>query len=151
SDAGSDWSTWHVLDIDTGKELLDEIKWTKFTSAAWTKDSLGFFYMRFEEPKPGEEFTGLNFNARVQYHRIGTPQADDVVVYKRPAQPEERRAVELTEDERYLRIQTCRATGHNSLSGVRRQLDADAMPQRLHHSVKRVGAPRGNHVKLVFD
>lgn len=101
-EAGSDWRTWKVLDIDTGRTLDDTIKWTKFTQLAWTKDNRGFFYSRFDEPKPGQEFQSLNLNQKVYYHRLGTPQHDDVLVYARPDQPEWGFIPEVTEDGRYL-------------------------------------------------
>ncbi len=88
SEAGSDWSTWHVMEVATGRVLPDEIRWTKFTATAWTKDGLGFFYSRYEEPKKGAEFQSLNFNNKLYYHRVGTPQTDDVLVYFRPEHPD---------------------------------------------------------------
>ncbi|MCS7166408.1 MAG: prolyl oligopeptidase family serine peptidase [Gemmatales bacterium] len=101
-EAGSDWRTWKILDLDTGRTLDDLIQWTKFTRLAWTKDSRGFFYSRFDEPKPGQEFQALNLNQKVYYHRLGTSQADDVLVYARPDQPEWGFIPEVTEDGRYL-------------------------------------------------
>jgi prolyl oligopeptidase len=86
AEAGSDWQNWKVLDIDTGKVRDEDLKWVKFSSATWTKDSLGFFYGRFDEPK-GSKFTALNLNQKVYYHRLGTSQSDDVLVYKRPDYP----------------------------------------------------------------
>src|SRR5262249_45938514 len=53
AEAGSDWNTWHVLDVATGKKMDDELKWVKVSGAAWTKDGKGFFYGRYDEPKPG--------------------------------------------------------------------------------------------------
>ena len=81
-----------------------------FTSAAWTKDGRGFFYTRFPEPRAGEKFTSLNLNAQVFYHRVGTPQAEDVLVYKRPDQPEWGFTEAVTEDGRYLVITTWKGT-----------------------------------------
>lgn len=101
SESGSDWNTWKVLDIDTGKMREDELKWIKFNSPAWTKDGKGFFYARFDEPK-GSKFTSLNLNQKVYYHRVGTSQKDDVLVYKRPDQPEWGFSSTVSEDGRYL-------------------------------------------------
>src|SRR5260370_10550033 len=84
AEAGSDWQTWKVIDLASGKTLDDEIKWVKFSSAAWTPDEKGFFYSRFSAPQPGATFQSLNTNQKVYYHRIGTPQADDTLVYQRP-------------------------------------------------------------------
>ena len=50
SESGSDWQTWGVLDVATGKPLSDELKWVKFSGASWTVDGKGFFYSRFPEP-----------------------------------------------------------------------------------------------------
>jgi prolyl oligopeptidase len=101
-EAGSDWRTWKILDIDTGRNLEDTIRWTKFTHIAWTADNRGFFYSRFDEPKPGQEFQSLNLNQKVYYHRLGTPQSEDILVYARPDQPEWGFIPEVTEDGRYL-------------------------------------------------
>jgi prolyl oligopeptidase len=101
-EAGSDWRTWKILDIDTGRNLEDTIRWTKFTHIAWTADNRGFFYSRFDEPKPGQEYQSLNLNQKVYYHRLGTPQSEDILVYARPDQPEWGFIPEVTEDGRYL-------------------------------------------------
>ncbi|MHA3773418.1 prolyl oligopeptidase family serine peptidase [Verrucomicrobiota bacterium sgz303538] len=81
--AGSDWEEWHVRDIDTGKDREDLIKWVKFSSASWTKDGSGFYYSRYDEPKQGAQLTGLNEFQKLYFHRIGTPQSDDTLVYER--------------------------------------------------------------------
>ncbi|MHC4180552.1 MAG: S9 family peptidase, partial [Planctomycetota bacterium] len=88
AEAGSDWATWRLMEIDSGKVLDDELKWVKFGGASWTKDGRGFFYGRFPEPDPGAEFQELNLDHRLFYHRVGTPQSDDVLVYARGDQPE---------------------------------------------------------------
>jgi prolyl oligopeptidase len=104
SESGSDWQTWKVMEIDTGKVREDELKWIKFSTASWTKDGKGFFYSRFDEPKSGGKFTRLNFNQKLYYHRIGTPQSDDVLVYRRPDHPNWSIQGEVSEDGRYLII-----------------------------------------------
>ena len=104
ADAGSDWNTWKVLDIATGKTLADDLRWIKFSSASWTADSKGFFYSRFPEPKAGETFQSLNLNMKLYYHRLGSPQADDVLVYHRPDQPKWGVGGGVTDDGRYLVI-----------------------------------------------
>jgi prolyl oligopeptidase len=106
ADAGSDWRTWRVLDIDTGKPLADEVKWVKFSGASWTRDGKGFFYGRFDEPKPGAAFQSLNLNHKVYYHRLGQPQSDDVLVYRRPDHPDWSFGAEVSEDGRYLVLLT---------------------------------------------
>jgi len=77
SEAGSDWVTWSVLETASGKKLADELKWTKFTDADWTPDNAGFLYVRYPEPKRGQTFQGLVFDAKLCYHKVGTPQSQD--------------------------------------------------------------------------
>lgn len=110
AEAGSDWNTWRVLDADSGKLLSDELKWVKFSGVSWTNDSRGFFYSRYDEPKEGAEFQSLNKNQKVFYHRLGTPQSADVLVYKRPDQPDWGFQATVTEDGRYLIITTWKGT-----------------------------------------
>lgn len=104
AEAGSDWTTWKVLDVDSGKMFPDELKWIKFSGASWTADGKGFFYSRFPEPPPGAAFQGLNLNMKLYYHRLGTPQSEDVLVYHRPDQPRWGINATVTEDGRYLII-----------------------------------------------
>lgn len=110
SEGGSDWRTWHVLDIRTGEELGDKLNWLKFTNASWTKDGKGFFYTRFPEPEKGKKYQGLAFNAAIYYHRLGTPQSDDVLVYRRPDHPDWGFMNHVTEDGHYLIITIWKGT-----------------------------------------
>ncbi|HVJ82800.1 MAG TPA: S9 family peptidase, partial [Planctomycetia bacterium] len=103
--AGSDWTTWKVLDVATGANLSDEIKWVKFAGASWTKDGRGFFYSRYPEPKQGATFQSLNVDQKLYYHRLGSPQSDDVLVHERPDHPRWSVGGEVTEDGRYLVIE----------------------------------------------
>jgi prolyl oligopeptidase len=102
--AGSDWNTWKVLDVSSGKTLDDELKWIKFAGASWTKDAKGFFYSRFPEPKKEDAFQGLNVNMKLYYHKLGAPQSEDVLVYERPDQPKWGVNGEVSEDGRWLLI-----------------------------------------------
>ena len=130
NEAGSDWSTWqrpgrrHRQDCST-----DELKWVKFSDADWTPDGKGFFYSRFPEPKKGEKFQGLIFNPKLCYHRVGTPQADDVLVYERPDHPDWGFARDVTEDGRYLVISTWKGTDHRYRI-VYKDLEASRTPCR---------------------
>ena len=103
-DGGSDWRIWHVLDVESGKVLADELQWIKFNTPAWTADGEGFFYSRFPEPKEGEEFQNLNLNQKVYYHRLGKPQSEDVLVYERPDEPKWGFFSQVSEDGRWLII-----------------------------------------------
>ena len=80
SASGSDWQEWKVRDVETSKDLSDHLKWVKFSGVSWTRDGKGFFYSRYEEPK-ADALKGVNYFQKVYYHKLGTPQAEDVLVY----------------------------------------------------------------------
>jgi prolyl oligopeptidase len=102
--AGSDWQEWKVREVATGQDLKDEIKWVKFSSASWTKDGKGFFYSRFDEPKPGEQLKGVNYFQKLYFHRLGAAQSQDTLIYERPDQKEWGFGGGVTDDGRYLII-----------------------------------------------
>ncbi|PIM52447.1 S9 family peptidase [Roseateles chitinivorans] len=102
--AGSDWQTWKVRDLDTGKDLPDTIEWVKFSGASWTPDGKGFFYSRYDAPKEGAALTGANYFQKVYYHRLGTAQSADVLVAENPAEKEWGFNVEVTDDGRLALI-----------------------------------------------
>ncbi|HLN33472.1 MAG TPA: prolyl oligopeptidase family serine peptidase [Gemmataceae bacterium] len=112
AEAGSDWQTWHVVDVASGKVLPDEIRWTKYRGTSWTHDGKGFFYGRYDEPKPGAKFQNTTLNQKIYYHRVGAPQAEDVLVYRRPEHPEWDCEARVTEDGRYLVFTTSKGTAH---------------------------------------
>src|SRR6185369_6332001 len=99
--AGSDWQEWKVREVATGQDLKDEIKWVKFSSASWTKDGKGFFYSRFDEPKPGEQLKGVNYFQKLYFHRLGAAQSQDTLIYERPDQKEWGFGGGVTDDGRY--------------------------------------------------
>lgn len=109
-DAGSDWNTWRIMEIASGRVLEEELKWVKFSGAEWTPDSKGFFYARYPQPEEGAAFTSLNTNMKVYYHRVGTPQASDVLVYERPDHPEWGFQLSVSEDGHYLIITVWQGT-----------------------------------------
>ncbi|QOY92404.1 S9 family peptidase [Massilia sp. UMI-21] len=108
--SGSDWNEIRVRDIETGKDLPDHIKWVKFSSTAWTKDGKGFFYSRYDEPKEATKLADVNYFQKLYYHRIGTPQSADTLVYDRPDQKEWGFGASTTDDGRYLIITTTKGT-----------------------------------------
>lgn len=110
SAAGSDWETWKVRDVDTGADLSDELRWVKFSGAAWTADNAGFFYSRFAEPKAGSELEDTNYFQKVYYHRLGTPQSEDRLAYERPDQKDLGFNAGVTDDGRYLILVVSRGT-----------------------------------------
>lgn len=115
STAGSDWVEWHVRDIDTGGDTGDELRWVKFSSVAWTHDHQGFFYSRYDEPDPGAPAEMVNYYQKLYYHRLGTPQSADQLVYERPDQKEWGFEGTVTEDGRYLVISVWRGTDPHNL------------------------------------
>jgi prolyl oligopeptidase len=131
SEAGSDWSTWHVMEIAAGHVLGDELKWTKFSRASWTKDGKGFFYSRYEEPRRGAEFQALNFNNKLYYHRVGAPQSADALVYWRPDHPEWQYEGTVSDDGRWLVIAVMRGTDERQRILVRDLAEPYAMPVEL--------------------
>ena len=108
--AGSDWNTWRVRDIATGNDLDDKIEWVKFSSVSWTGDNAGFFYSRYDKPNSDGEFTGVNYFQKLYYHRIGTPQESDSLIYQRPEEKEWGFGGAVTEDNQYLIITVWRGT-----------------------------------------
>lgn len=108
--AGSDWREWKVLDVETGKELADHLKWVKFSGVSWLKDGSGLFYSRYDEPKEGEEFTGVNYYQKLYFHKIGDEQSQDTLVYERPDQKEWGFDGHVTEDAKFLIITIWRGT-----------------------------------------
>ncbi|QDU97825.1 prolyl oligopeptidase family serine peptidase [Lignipirellula cremea] len=114
SHAGSDWTEWKVVDVDTGKERSDLLKWVKFSGVAWTPDNSGLYYSRYAEPAPGEELTGANYNQQLYFHRLGESQSSDTLIYERPDQKEWGFQGGVTEDGRYLLIHVWRGTERKS-------------------------------------
>lgn len=102
-DGGTDWRVLKLLDVATGKVMADEIRWAKFTRLAWV-GSEGFLYSRFPEPEKGKDFQALNYNQAIYFHRIGTPQSADELVYATPKTPEANHEAEVTSDHRHVVI-----------------------------------------------
>jgi prolyl oligopeptidase len=84
SHSGSDWQEWKVRQVETGEDLSDHLKWIKFSGVSWRKDGQGFFYSRYDEPNETTQFEGINYFQKLFYHRLGTPQSEDVLIYHRP-------------------------------------------------------------------
>lgn len=108
--SGSDWLEWHVRDITTGEDLPDVLKWSKFSGASWTKDNRGFFYSRYDEPQSATQFKAVNYFQKLYYHRIGTRQSEDALIYERKDQKEWGFSGEISEDGRYLVITVTQGT-----------------------------------------
>ncbi|NER81733.1 MAG: S9 family peptidase [Leptolyngbya sp. SIO1D8] len=115
STAGSDWTEWKVRHIDTGEDLGDLIQWVKFSGTAWTHDNQGFFYSRYDEPDENTQLEAVNYYQKLYYHRLGTPQSEDILVYERPDQKEWGFSGNITDDGRYLIISVWQGTAPQNL------------------------------------
>ena len=102
SASGSDWQEWHVRDVSTGKDLSDLIKWVKFSGASWTKDGKGFFYSRYDEPKEATALRDTVYFQKLYYHKLGTSQGEDTLIYDRPDNKELGFGGGVTDDGKYL-------------------------------------------------
>jgi prolyl oligopeptidase len=110
--SGSDWNEIRVRDVETGKDLEDHIQWVKFSNTAWTRDGKGFFYSRYDEPKEATKLADVNYFQKLYYHKLGTPQKADVLVYDRPDEKEWGFGATTTDDGRYLLITATKGTAH---------------------------------------
>jgi prolyl oligopeptidase len=116
STAGSDWQEWYVRNIETGEDTTDRLKWIKFSGASWTHDHQGFFYSRYNEPNEATKLEDLNYFQKLYYHRLGTDQAEDVLIYERPDQKEWGFSGGVTEDGRYLIVSVWFGTDPRNLA-----------------------------------
>jgi len=102
SGSGSDWQEFRVRDVGTKQDQIDHLKWIKFSSAAWTHDGAGFFYSRYPEPGSGADpLLEVNHNQKVYYHKLGTDQSADRLIYERPDHPDWGFGVEVSADGQY--------------------------------------------------
>ncbi|HZB95155.1 MAG TPA: prolyl oligopeptidase family serine peptidase, partial [Herpetosiphonaceae bacterium] len=110
SAAGSDWQEWHVRDVESGHDLIDHLQWSKFSDAVWTKDGAGFYYGRYDAPVEGMAYKDANYYHKLFFHRIGTDQPDDMLVYERPDQKDWLFSAALSDDGGYLIINVSKGT-----------------------------------------
>jgi len=113
--AGSDWNTWYIRDVATKKDLSDKLEWIKFSSVSWTKDGKGFFYGRYDAPEVGKEFSGVNYFQKLFYHRVGTPQSSDTMIYHRDDQKEWGFGASVSDDGQFAIITVWRGTEDKKL------------------------------------
>ncbi|MCC7506317.1 MAG: S9 family peptidase [Saprospiraceae bacterium] len=114
SEGGSDWRTIYVKDLQTGELLSDKLIWAKFTGLAWAGD--GFYYSRYPEPKAGGALTEANRFGAIWYHKLGTPQSADKLVYDDKKHPNYYFGAQTTEDERFLLLSSSESTSGNTLA-----------------------------------
>ena len=99
STGGSDWQEANILEIETGLKLEDHLQWLKVTGLAWFRD--GFFYSRYDAPDDGHDLSSRNEGHKVYYHRLGTQQTEDELIYEDPTHPQRFHTLQTTEDERF--------------------------------------------------
>jgi prolyl oligopeptidase len=113
SRAGSDWVTIYVMNLETGNRLPDSINWVKFSGINWQGD--GFYYSAYDAPVKGKDYSAKNENHKIYYHKLGTSQKDDKLVYQDPEHPQRNAGADVTEDEEYLVIYGSESTHGNSI------------------------------------
>ncbi|RQO78474.1 S9 family peptidase [Pedobacter sp. KBW01] len=111
--AGSDWSNIYVMEVATKMKQGDELKWTKFSGAAWRGD--GFYYSKFDEPVKGTDLSAANKYQKVYYHKLGDPQKNDQLIFEDKTNPNLYFGASVTEDERFLVIYANAGTSGNAL------------------------------------
>src|SRR6266850_3870417 len=114
SEGGADWETIHVRDVDKGMELDDQVRWMRFSDISWTKDSKGFFYSRYPEPPKDKVLEAALSDQALYYHRVGTPQSEDKLIYSRPDIPNWFITGSTTEDGRYLLVFMYKGSDNNN-------------------------------------
>ena len=110
SRAGSDWTEWRVRRVDDAQDLPDLLQWSKFSSVAWLRDGSGFYYSRYEEPKPGAVLSEANYFNKLYFHRLGQSQAQDSLIYERRDQRKWSFGASTTRDGRYVIISASEGT-----------------------------------------
>lgn len=113
SKAGSDWQTIYIKDLKTGKDLKEELSWVKFSSVAWQGD--GFYYSKYPTPEKGKELTAKAEFGKLYFHKLGTPQSDDVLIMEDTEHRNRRFGAGTTEDERFLIVVPSESTKGNML------------------------------------
>ena len=113
SRSGSDWQEFYVINLQTGQLTQDHIEWAKFTGASWQGD--GFYYSAYDRPVEGKEFSNVNSGHKVYYHKMGTPQSEDVLFYQNPTQPKRFYIVQTNEEETLMYLYEDGAGSGNNL------------------------------------
>jgi prolyl oligopeptidase len=130
-EGGTDWRIVRVLDVDTGKLLPDEVKWVKYSNLDWSKDGSGFFYSRFAEPKAGQEFQSTTEGQQVWFHRLGTSQAEDRLVFEQKDRPKLGNTAEVSHDGRWLIVSSSEGTDSRYELTLIDLARPDAAPRRF--------------------
>ena len=119
SGAGSDWQEWKFRSVETGEDLPDALKDIKFSGASWTKDGKGVFYSRFPAADDKSKLTTVNYFQKLYYHKLGTPQSEDVLIYERPDDKEMGVGGGVSEDGKWLIIGVTKGTAPRNMVFVK--------------------------------
>ncbi len=148
AEAGSDWVRWHVREVATGKDLADRVEWSKFSGAAWVKDGSGFFYAGYDAPAgeagEAEALKAANYFHKVYFHRLGTAQSEDALVFDRPDDKEMNIGAQVTDDGRYLLLYQSKGTSPNNELWVKNLERPGEAALKLVESADAVYAPIDN-------
>ena len=117
--AGSDWQEWHFLNVENGEKLGDVLKDIKFSGASWTKDGAGVYYSRYPATDAKAKLSAENFNQKLYFHKLGTPQTEDYVVYERPEDKEMFVGGFVSEDGNFLIINVGKGTAPKNMVYVK--------------------------------
>ena len=110
SEAGSDWQEWRVRKVGEDHDEPDHIQWVKFSQAAWDGKDQGFYYSRYDKPTESELLKGTNYDQKLYYHRLGTHQDEDILVYEKPEHKEWGFWGQVTNDGAYLIVTVSKGT-----------------------------------------
>lgn len=113
SRGGSDWREFFVMDVQTKQLTKDEIKWSKFSGTSWYKN--GFYYGRYDKPKAGEELKQKNEFQKIYYHKLGTLQSDDKLIWEDKQNPKRLFGAGVTDDEKFLILTISEGSSNNNL------------------------------------
>lgn len=127
SDGGSDWRTWKVMNIETGEVLKDELKWAKFSGASWENDDSGFYYRRYDEPD-GELLKELNESPKLMFHKIGTDQSDDKLIYENSENPRWGFGITVVKDSDIKILSISEGTDDRNKIYLKVEKDGDFLP-----------------------
>src|ERR1044071_1091285 len=145
---GSDWNDCYVMEVASKKQLADELKWVKVSGLAWAGE--GFYYSRYDAPEKGKELTSKNENHKVYFHKVGTPQSADELVYEDPANPQRFHIASTTDDERFAFL-TIYDSGKGKKGNALFYRDAKAGDKNWRPIVAEVGEDTYNVVDDVGD
>jgi prolyl oligopeptidase len=143
-EGGTDWRTVKILDVATGAIATDTVEWVKFSNLSWAKDGSGFYYSRFAAPAEGAKFQALNENQQVFFHKLGTAQPTDRLIYATPDAPKRGHSAQVTEDGNWLVITTTEGTDNRYEIIILDLTDPAARPRTIVKGLENEWSVAGN-------